>query len=50
MENIYTWRLHKLDKSKGRENANLKVIPTFRKEKTNAELLARSENLFLILT
>lgn len=41
MENIYTWRLNKLDKSKGVSN-QVKAIPSFRKEKTNAELLFRS--------
>lgn len=36
MENIYTWRLHKLDKSKGKDGKNNKMLPTFRKSKTNA--------------
>lgn len=49
MENMYTWRLNKLDKSKGAGN-QLKVIPSFRKEKTNAELVVRSENFFIVLT
>lgn len=50
MENTYTWRLNKLDKSKGIQNPALKVIPTFRKEKTNAEYLVKADNLFIVLT